>query len=104
MEAIFKQAKEEQAKADQSFLEEHQGDGSLNSDKLHLDSSLAFVGDTDSVMVVKPSGKSRKATKSSVVLPSLGSTVKVVSGSFAGFSGVLKKLNKKTGLVRHFFG
>lgn len=94
MEAIVKKSKEEQEKADQSFLEEHQGEGSSN-----LEFSLALVAEGKTVIPAKSRGKSRKATKPSVILPSLGSTIKVTSGAFTGFSGVVKKLNKKTGLV-----
>ncbi|KAK4396168.1 protein STRUBBELIG-RECEPTOR FAMILY 7 [Sesamum angolense] len=71
MEAIFKQAKEEQEKADQAFEEQQ---------KLKLWIPINWT----------------TAGKSKTLKP--GSTVQVVSGAFAGFSGTLKKLDMKTGL------
>lgn len=108
MEAIYKQAKEEQDKADQTFLEEHQGQEISDFEKLNLDSHSASLGGMESNTSVKPRGRSRKAMKpsvdaelgkSNVKLLVPGSTVQVVSGAFAGFSGILKKFDKKTGLV-----
>ncbi|KAL3531742.1 hypothetical protein ACH5RR_005263 [Cinchona calisaya] len=108
MEAIYKQAKEEQDKADQAFLEEHQGQGNLDFEKLNLDSQSGSLGGVESNASIKPRGRSRKAMKptvgvelggSNVKRLVSGSTVQVVSGAFAGFSGALKKFDKKTGLA-----
>lgn len=97
MEAIFKQAKEEQEKADQAFEEEQQKDEALDSKKLGVDSPLVSQNLTQTKASKKPGGRGRKAGKQ----PSfkLGSTVHVTSGAFAGFSGTLKKLDSETGLV-----
>lgn len=102
MEAIFKQAKEEQEKADQAF-EEQQRAEALDSNKLGIDSPLVSQDLAQSNAKTKPGGRSRKATKQTTAGKAKtlkpGSTVQVVSGAFAGFSGTLKKLDMKTGLV-----
>lgn len=92
LEAIFKQAKEEQEKADQEF-EEQQKNEALNSKEVGVDALL--VAKTNAFK--NPGGRGRKAGKATSL--KLGSTVQVTSGSFAGFSGTLKKLDGKTGLV-----
>ncbi|XP_051130332.1 uncharacterized protein LOC127250901 [Andrographis paniculata] len=84
IEAIFKQAKEEQEKADQAFKEALQQEEALDSMKAKLESP-----------VVSKKG-SRKSAKHSL---KPGSTIQVASGAFAGISGTLKKLDKKTGLA-----
>lgn len=108
MEAIYKQAKEEQDKADEAFLEEHEGHGTSDFQKLNLDALPVSLGDVESNTSVKPQGRSRKATKpalgfqlggSSIKLLVPGSKVQVVSGAFAGFSGILKKLDKNKALA-----
>ncbi|KAI3474803.1 hypothetical protein Pfo_030062 [Paulownia fortunei] len=103
MEAIYKQAKEEQEKADQAFEEEQQKDEALDSKKLGVDSPLVSQELKQTNAMTKPGGRGRKAAKQSIVgkATSLkpGSTVQVVSGAFAGFSGTLKKLDRKTGLA-----
>lgn len=99
IEAIVKQSKEEQEKANQSFLEEHQEKGSSNFEEANLESPLAPVAGEKTATPAKSRGKSRKTKKPSVILPSPGSTIKVISGAFAGFSGVVKKPSKNTGLV-----
>ncbi|XP_054782289.1 uncharacterized protein LOC129289537 [Prosopis cineraria] len=99
MEEIFRQAKEEQEKADQTF-EEEEKNAVLNSEvlKAELESDDGFKSEADS----KPKRKSSKTSdmtieKSSTLKP--GSTVRVLSGTFAGFTGTLKKLNRKTKLA-----
>ncbi|GFP86265.1 hypothetical protein PHJA_000770300 [Phtheirospermum japonicum] len=100
MEAIFKQAKEEQEKSDRAFEEEQQKDENLDSKNLGVDSTLVsqdIITETNAPK--KPGGRGRKAAKQTITTLKPGSTVQVVSGSFAGFSGTLKKLDKKTGLA-----
>ncbi|KAI3474166.1 hypothetical protein Pfo_028954 [Paulownia fortunei] len=96
MEAIYKQAKEEQEKADQAFEEEQQKDEALDSKKLGVDSPLVSQELKQTNAMTKPGGRGRKAAKQSIVgkATSLkpGSTVQVVSGAFAGFSGTLRSL------------
>ncbi|CAA0836325.1 plastid transcriptionally active 13 [Striga hermonthica] len=86
MEAIFKQAKEEQENADQAF-------GEVLKQEVELDSNATK----------KPGRRGRKAEEKpiagKITALKLGSTVQVVSGSFAGFSGTLTKIDKKTGLA-----
>ncbi|KAJ8551077.1 hypothetical protein K7X08_000447 [Anisodus acutangulus] len=104
LEAIFKQAKEEQEKADQAF-EEEQAEGSLDS-KLIKDSTIA---PTDDKVVPKKGGRKSKKASDLLAVDALrgsddkslipGSTVEVVSGAFAGFSGILKKVDSKAGLA-----
>ncbi|KAL0423442.1 UNVERIFIED_CONTAM: hypothetical protein Sradi_0879000 [Sesamum radiatum] len=62
MEAIFKQAKEEQEKADQAF-EEQQKAEALDSNKLGIDSPLVSQDLAQSKAITKPGGRGRKATK-----------------------------------------
>lgn len=88
MEAIFKKAKEEQEKADQAFEDEQKKDEALDSKNLSFESLLDPT---------KPGGRGRKSAKKASLKS--GSTVYVASGAFAGFSGTLKKLDKKTGLA-----
>lgn len=96
MEAIYRQAKEEQEKADQAF-EEEEKKAALNSEvlktELEPDSDLKLEADS------KPKRKSSKT--SAIATPKLGSTVHVLSGTFAGFTGTLKKLNRKTKIVSY---
>ncbi|KAF3619199.1 hypothetical protein FXO38_33040 [Capsicum annuum] len=99
LEAIFKQAKEEQERADQAFEEEEQGEGGL-------DSSIA---PTDDKVVPKKRGRQSKKASDLLTVDALrgsddkslipGSTIEVVSGAFAGFSGILKKVDSKAGLA-----
>ncbi|KAE8099283.1 hypothetical protein FH972_017277 [Carpinus fangiana] len=105
MEAIFRQAKEEQEKTDRAFEEDQQKE-SLNSEMPIVDSHLDPNDETKSEMDLKPKKKSRKASDpltdgSSTVkdykLLVPGSTVRVVSGTLAEFVGNLKKMNRKTG-------
>ncbi|XP_034692939.1 uncharacterized protein LOC117919796 [Vitis riparia] len=106
IEAIFKQSKEEQEKADKAFEEEQQKEETINPEKLiiypHLDSKDVTISVVDS----KPKRRSRKASKPTAdgastakhdKLLKPGSTVRVVSGTFTEFSGSLKKLDRKNG-------
>ncbi|KAK3406881.1 hypothetical protein EUGRSUZ_K03006 [Eucalyptus grandis] len=100
MEAIFRKAKEEQEKTDRAF-EEEQVSEKLKSEKLDLD--LHSSTDDSLESALKPKRKSRKSSstvgglsakeKYKLLVP--GSTVRVLSGTFAGFEGSLKKLNRK---------
>lgn len=105
MEAIFKQAKEEQEKADQAFEEEHRGGEAP-------DATVSVS--PEPTASVSPTKRGRRGKKASETLGGssltgadnkllvAGSTVQVVSGTFSGFSGILKKLDKKAGLVFFF--
>ncbi|XP_022767638.1 uncharacterized protein LOC111312005 [Durio zibethinus] len=103
MEAIFRQAKEEQENADQAFEEKQQGEIALIPDKLNIEYNLDSNGVTASVLDYEPKQQSRKSSNTVVkgakdskqLVP--GSIVRVVSGTFAEFVGSLKKLNRKTG-------
>lgn len=106
MEAIFRQAKEEQEKTDQAFKEEQRGEGTLNSEKLSVDSNVVSNEVINSLSDSKPKRRARKTSDSLVNESSStkdkkrlspGSTVRVVSGTFAEFVGSLKKLNRRTG-------
>ncbi|KAM3340746.1 transcription termination/antitermination protein NusG [Capsicum galapagoense] len=99
LEAIFKQAKEEQERADQAFEEEEQGEGGLDSSR----------APTDDKVVPKKRGRQSKKASDLLTVDALrgsddkslipGSTIEVVSGAFAGFSGILKKVDSKAGLA-----
>lgn len=93
MEAIFKQAKEEQEKADQEFEEEQKKEQSLDSMQQSVDPLIS----TDSKGRGRKGVKQTKAGKKTTL--KTGSEVRVLSGAFAGFSGTLKKIDKKTGLA-----
>lgn len=112
MEAIFKQAKVEQENADKAFEEEEEerkavvNSGNPNKE-LESDVSKAIV---DS----KPKRGSRKTSNQLTVTeeassakkkPKLvtGSAVRIISGSFLGFAGTLKKLNRKTKMATVHF-
>ncbi|KAL3826075.1 hypothetical protein ACJIZ3_022104 [Penstemon smallii] len=103
IEAMFKQAKEEQEKADKAFEEEQQVEAALSSVKLGVDTSLVSKDVTKSNTIKKTRGRGKKAAKEPIggnttsLVP--GSVVQVVSGAFAGFSGILKKVDNQTGLV-----
>lgn len=108
MEEIFRQAKEEQEKADEAFKEEQQREETINPEKINLvftDSQLTPGEFTESTIDPKPKRRSRKTSRlpthdqlireqDKLLRP--GSTVRVVSGSFAEFTGVLEKLDRKT--------
>uniref|UniRef100_A0A1J3IJK4 Transcription termination/antitermination protein NusG n=1 Tax=Noccaea caerulescens TaxID=107243 RepID=A0A1J3IJK4_NOCCA len=100
LEAIFKQAKEEQEKADREFDElqrAEEEEASLASQKL-LASDSNVVENVGSFAETKPKRSPRKATETKEKKKKLaaGSTVRVLSGTFAEFVGNLKKLNRKT--------
>lgn len=108
LEAIFKQAKEEQEKADSEFEEVQRAEeeASLASQKL-LASNSDVSETVESLTESKPKRSPRKATlatetkdpKAKKKKLAAGSTVRVVSGTFAEFVGNLKKLNRKTAKV-----
>uniref|UniRef100_A0A803M0F3 KOW domain-containing protein n=1 Tax=Chenopodium quinoa TaxID=63459 RepID=A0A803M0F3_CHEQI len=95
MEKIFRQAKEEQEKADQAFE-----DGQkpvLSSEVPQLESES---GSLETLIDSSPKRRTTKTSESTPKgkkkkIPKIGSTVRVVSGSFAEFSGILKKVDKK---------
>lgn len=111
MEAIFRQAKEEQEKTDLAF-EEEEKKAALNSGipntELEADDVLNAIVDfkskrrsrkTSDQVTVTDAPSNRNNYK--LLVP--GTTVRVVSGTFSGFTGTLKKLNRKTKLVSFFF-
>lgn len=96
MEAIFKEAKDAQEQADQAFEEEQQREGTIKSKNLSVESNTVTTVVTESVRDSKPKRQSGKASAKGNKLPAPGSTVRVVSGTFAEFVGSLKKVNRKT--------
>lgn len=105
LEAIFKQAKEEQEKADSEFDE---GERAEEEASLALQKALASNSDgtetVESLAETKPERAPRKATlatetKAKKKKLAAGSTVRVLSGTFAELVGNLKKLNRKTAKV-----
>ncbi|EXB89978.1 hypothetical protein L484_023631 [Morus notabilis] len=96
MEAIFKQAKEEQKKHEKEFEEEQKQEGTLVSGKSNVEEAqLDSNGAANSSMDSKP--KRRSIKNGPKLAP--GSTVRVVSGTFSEFEGSLKKVNRKLGKV-----
>ncbi|KAJ6381420.1 hypothetical protein OIU77_030157 [Salix suchowensis] len=91
--------KRNKKKADIAFEEEQQAHGAPNSVKLGSNNITQSFIDSNSERGLRRnsgplvSSSSRKKDK----LPKTGSTVRVVSGTFADFVGSLKKLNRKTG-------
>ncbi|CAH9100985.1 unnamed protein product [Cuscuta epithymum] len=75
MKAIFRAEKEEQEKADKAFEEAEQQIKEAKKEKEN-----------------KPLGADHN-----ILVP--GSTIQLVSGSFSGFSGILKKLDKNAQLA-----
>ncbi|XP_073156375.1 uncharacterized protein [Henckelia pumila] len=102
MEAIFKQAKAEQEKADQAFEEQQQTEGTQDSEIINAMSPLVLKDDAQSNTTTTARGRGKKGAKKTMVGKAMsfepGSTVQVASGSFAGFSGTLKKISE-TGLA-----
>ncbi|XP_057527889.1 uncharacterized protein LOC130806717 [Amaranthus tricolor] len=99
MEKIFIQVKEEQEKADLAFEEEQKS--VLNAEVPDLTSKAI---DLEELFGSSPKRRNKKIPESASKerkkkTPKIGSTVRVVSGSFAEFSGVLKKVDKKDGTV-----
>lgn len=110
MEAVFKQAKEKQDEADKAFEEEEKKavlkSGNPNTE-LDPDASKAVV---DS----KPKRGSRQTSNQLTVTDASspkvnykllvkGSTVRIISGTFSGFMGTLKKLSRKTKIVSFLY-
>ncbi|XP_020215881.1 uncharacterized protein LOC109799686 [Cajanus cajan] len=111
MEAIFKRAKEEQEKTDQAF-EEEEKNAALNSEIKNTELELDDV--VNDIVDSKPKRGSRKTSNQVTVTDASstrkdyklfvpGSTVRVVSGTFSGFTGTLKKLNRKTKMATVHF-
>lgn len=110
MEAIFKQVKEEQENADQAF-EEEEKKAVLNSEspsaEVEPDVSKAIANSKPKRGSRKPSNQltvtdaSPAKTNYKLLVP--GSTVRIISGTFSGFAGTLKKLNRKTKMVSCIF-
>lgn len=104
MEAIFKQAKEAQEKADSEFEE---ADRAEEEASILASQELLALSNSDVIETVaesKPKRAPRKATlatetKAKKKKLAAGSTVRVLSGTFAEFVGNLKKLNRKTAKV-----
>ncbi|KAF8031985.1 hypothetical protein BT93_D1025 [Corymbia citriodora subsp. variegata] len=100
METMFRKAKEEQEKTDRAFEDERLSE-TLKSEKLDLD--LHSSTDDSLESALKPKRQSQKSSstlgglsakeKYKLLVP--GSTVRVLSGTFAGFEGSLKKLNRR---------
>ncbi|KAF8402732.1 hypothetical protein HHK36_010821 [Tetracentron sinense] len=105
MEAIFREAKQEQEKTDQAFEEEQQ-EGIFNNGELSINSHLESKDFAKIVTDPKPKRQPRKGSEpvasSSTKgeddkFPIPGSSVRVVSGPFTEFTGSLKKLDRKIG-------
>jgi len=104
LEAIFKQAKEAQEKADSEFEE---ADRAEEEASILASQELLALSNSDVIETVaesKPKRAPRKATlttetKAKKKKLAAGSTVRVLSGTFAEFVGNLKKLNRKTAKV-----
>lgn len=105
LEAIFRQAKEEQEKTDRAWEEEQERERILSAEKL---SKSSDVNSKEVKVTPKSKKRSKKASEElasdlakekeeKLLVP--GSTVRVLSGSFAEFKGTLKKLDCKTGTV-----
>ncbi|KAF2288581.1 hypothetical protein GH714_008773 [Hevea brasiliensis] len=90
MEEIFQQAKEEQEKSDQAFTEQQLGEEVMNSGKIVgndiaksvTDSKL--TGGSTKISDHLANGSPRKKTSKRLTA---GSTVRVISGTFAEFEG-----------------
>lgn len=105
LEAIFRQAKEEQEKTDRAWEEEQERERILNEEQLNKSSD---VNSKEVKVTPKSKKRSKKALEAlasdlvtekedKVLVP--GAIVRVLSGSFAEFKGTLKKLDSKTGTV-----
>lgn len=111
MAAIFRQAKDEQEKTDKAF-EEEEKNAVLNSGIPN--SELEPDGVSNSTVDSKPRRRSIKTSDQVTVTDASstqkgykrlipGSTVRVLSGTFSGFAGTLKKLNRKTKMATVLF-
>lgn len=114
MEAIFRQAKIEQEKADQDFKEEQQKEiemaiASESNQKQQKKNEMAIASESNlksaNIATKKQSRKGLKPSKSSPLSEEKhkslvpGASVRVLSGPFTEFSGSLKKVNNKNGKV-----
>lgn len=101
MKAIFRKAKEEQEKTDRAFEEEQKAAGILNLESLGSDDSVESAS--------KPPRQSHKSSttksggKEKGIPLVLGSTVQVLSGTFAGFEGNLRKVNRRSKKVLNYY-
>ncbi|CAI8600950.1 unnamed protein product [Vicia faba] len=102
MEAIFRQAKVEQENADKAFEEEQKKSAEISvkpNSEIESDVSKAIVDSkpkrgsrkTNKLVVTEEASSAKKTVKLTT-----GSTVQIISGSFSGFEGTLKKLSRKT--------
>lgn len=106
MESIYKQAKVEQENADKAFEEEQKKTAVISANpNSEIDSDVS-----KSIVDSKPIRGSRKTSNQLTVTEetssvkknvklTTGSTVQIISGSFSGFAGTLKKLSRKTKMV-----
>ncbi|KAL8148067.1 uncharacterized protein LOC141708114 [Apium graveolens] len=105
LEAIFRQAKEEQEKTDRAWEEEQERERILNAEQLNKSSD---VNSKEVKVAPKSKKRSKKASEAfasdlvtekedKLLVP--GAIVRVLSGSFAEFKGTVKKLDRKTGTV-----
>ncbi|KAK4799981.1 hypothetical protein SAY86_025346 [Trapa natans] len=96
MEAIFKKAKEEQEKTNKAFEEEEKAAVILDPESLGSDDSEESTSkqsrQTRKSSTTRSGGKEKP--KPNPLVP--GSTVEVLSGTFAGFEGNLKKVNRRS--------
>lgn len=108
MEAIFNQAKEEQEKADRAFEDVLQAEGIFNDEELNISTYSASGEVTTSSKVAKPRRQLKRIPEASGGNPlagedhkflAPGSSVRVLSGPFAEFTGCLKELDHKSGKV-----
>jgi len=110
VDEIFRQAKEEQEKTDQAFEEEEKR-AALNSGIRNTELEPADV--LNAIVDTKSKRRHRKTSDQVTVTDASsnrnkyklfvpGATVRVVSGTFSGFAGTLKKLNRKTKMVSFF--
>ncbi|XP_058734566.1 uncharacterized protein LOC131606334 [Vicia villosa] len=100
MEAIFRQAKVEQENADKAFEEEQKNSAEIaanpNSEiESIVDSKPKRGSRKTSNQLAVTKEKDASSAKKSVKLTK-GSTVRIISGTFSGFAGTLKKLSHKT--------
>lgn len=96
IEAIFRQAKEEQEKSDKAFKEEQQKSINVDTDPASNQKSVPKATKRRSRKGSDPSKSSPLyEEKYKSLVP--GASVRVLSGPFTEFSGRLKKLNHKNG-------
>ncbi|GAB2235476.1 hypothetical protein Drorol1_Dr00025901 [Drosera rotundifolia] len=93
MEKVFKRAKEEQEKADKAFEDELKG--LPEPQKSSPNTPPSINGVIEAVKEPKLKARSKRTSNKSGTKLRLGTKVKVVSGTFADFSGIIKKLDAK---------